>query len=159
MVKASKIYERLLGALSNPVPFRDFEQCIVACGFVYWRSRGSHRSYKHPQVAEVLTIQPRGKDAQPSAPLSRYYENAQSQAGQLMQPRYHINVFWSDEDGRWIADVPDLRYCSAHGDTPEEAVAEARVAIELWLETALDSGVPVPEARYKAQEPEGRAAA
>jgi predicted RNase H-like HicB family nuclease len=38
-----------------------------------------------------------------------------------MNPRYHINVFWSDEDSCWIADVPDLRYCSAHGDTPEEA--------------------------------------
>ena len=35
--------------------------------------------------------------------------------------RYHINIFWSDEDECWIADVPDLRYCSAHGATPEDA--------------------------------------
>ena len=76
-----------------------------------------------------------------------------------MQPRYHINVFWSEEDRRWIADVPDLRYCSAHGDTPEEAVAEARIATELWLETARETGVSIPEPRYKPKEAEGRAAA
>lgn len=76
-----------------------------------------------------------------------------------MQPRYHINVFWSDEDACWIADVPDLRYCSAHGDTPEEAVAEARVATELWLESAAANGIPIPEARYKAPGSPDRAAA
>jgi predicted RNase H-like HicB family nuclease len=66
-----------------------------------------------------------------------------------MLPRYHINVFWSDEGGRWIADVPDLRYCSAHGDTPAEAVAEAQDAISLWLETAREEGIPIPEPRYR----------
>lgn len=77
----------------------------------------------------------------------------------MTHPRYHINVFWYDDDNCWIADVPDLRYCSAHGDTPEEAVAEARVAIELWLETAQETGVPIPEARYKPNKAEDRAAA
>ena len=67
----------------------------------------------------------------------------------MNEPRYHINVFWSDEDQCWIADVPDLRYCSAHGDTPEEAVAEARVAIEGWIETALAHDMAVPEPRYR----------
>ena len=76
-----------------------------------------------------------------------------------MEARYHINVFWSDEDGRWIADVPDLRYCSAHGATPEEAVAEAGIAIDLWLETARETGVPIPEASYKPGKPGDRVAA
>ena len=76
-----------------------------------------------------------------------------------MQPRYHMNVFWSDEDGCWIADVPDLRHCSAHGETPKEAVSEAEVAIELWLETARDTGVAIPPARYKPEKPDDRAAA
>jgi predicted RNase H-like HicB family nuclease len=67
-----------------------------------------------------------------------------------MDPHYHINVFWSDEDGLWIADVPDLRFCSAHGATPSEATDEVRVAIELWLETAKQEGVPIPVARYRA---------
>lgn len=66
-----------------------------------------------------------------------------------MQPRYHINVFWSDEDGCWIADVPDLRYCSAHGSTPVAAMAEAQEAIALWLETAREEGISIPEPRYR----------
>jgi len=61
-----------------------------------------------------------------------------------MELRYPINLFWSEESGRWIADVPDLRYCSAHGETPEEAAAEAQEAIMLWLETARAEGLPIP---------------
>src|SRR5665213_4015494 len=57
---------------------------------------------------------------------------------------YAINVFWSDEDGAWIANVPDLKSCSAIGETPEAAVAEVRVAMEAWLSTARDRGMPIP---------------
>ena len=66
-----------------------------------------------------------------------------------MEHRYHINVFWSQEDGCWIADVPDLRPCSAHGDTPVQAIAEAQEAVALWLETARERGFPIPEPRYR----------
>ena len=66
-----------------------------------------------------------------------------------MTPHYAIAVFWSDEDRCWIADVPDLEFCTAHGDTPEEAVREVRVAIDAWLAAALEMGRPVPEARYR----------
>lgn len=69
-----------------------------------------------------------------------------------MTPRYHINVFWFEADGCWIADVPDLRPCSAGGDTPAEAVAEAEIAIGLWLEVAKEEGFPVPEPRYRPTE-------
>jgi len=41
---------------------------------------------------------------------------------------YHINVFYSDRDGGYIADIPDLKYCSAFGETPEEAVREVTLA-------------------------------
>ncbi|RHW18325.1 type II toxin-antitoxin system HicB family antitoxin [Sphingomonas gilva] len=66
-----------------------------------------------------------------------------------MTPHYHINLFWSDEDACWIADVPDLRYCSAHGATPEEAVTEVRIAVELMLESLTEHGDPTPEPRYR----------
>lgn len=66
-----------------------------------------------------------------------------------MTAHYHINVFWYEPDSCWIADVPDLRPCSAHGETPAEAVAEAQVAIELWLEVAEEDGLPIPEPRYR----------
>ena len=62
---------------------------------------------------------------------------------------YHINLFWSESDGLWIADVPDLKYCSAHGATPTAAATEVLTAIQLWLETAKAEGLPIPQPRYR----------
>ena len=53
---------------------------------------------------------------------------------------YHINVFYSEEDGGYIADIPDLKYCSAFGNTPVEAVTEVLIGKEAWLATAPGSG-------------------
>ncbi len=62
---------------------------------------------------------------------------------------YHINIFYSDEDECYIADIPDLKYCSAHGDTPEEALHEVLIAKEAWLEVARKEKLPIPEPRYR----------
>lgn len=66
-----------------------------------------------------------------------------------MDARYAIVVFWSDEDEAWIADAPDLKSCSAHGDTPKEAVAELQVAMEAWLDVARDKGLPIPKPAFR----------
>jgi predicted RNase H-like HicB family nuclease len=65
-------------------------------------------------------------------------------------PNYHIDIFWSDEDQLWLADVPDLSGCTTHGRTPEEAAANAVEAIELWVDSARDHGEPLPEPRYRS---------
>ena len=70
-----------------------------------------------------------------------------------MDPHYHINIFWSDDDSCWIADVPDLRWCSAHGETPQEAAAEIEVAVGLWLEVAREKAIPIPEPVYRPNGP------
>ena len=57
---------------------------------------------------------------------------------------YPMLIFWSDEDEEYIAVVPDLRGCSASGETPEEAAREARTAMRLWLEAARDNGFAIP---------------
>ena len=62
---------------------------------------------------------------------------------------YHINVFYSEADEGYIADIPDLDPCSAFGETPEEAVAEVRLVKEAWLEVAREKGMPIPEPRYR----------
>ena len=62
---------------------------------------------------------------------------------------YHINVIYSEEDGGYIADVPDLEACSAFGKTPEEAVAEVERAKDAWLATAREQGRPIPEPHYR----------
>jgi predicted RNase H-like HicB family nuclease len=66
-----------------------------------------------------------------------------------MKRKYHINVFWSDEDKAWVADAPDLKSCSAFGDTPEHALRELETAMEAWLATARDKGLPIPKPRYR----------
>lgn len=63
---------------------------------------------------------------------------------------YHINIFYSQEDQGWIADLPDLPGCSAFGETPEEALDQVLKAKEVWLETLNESGRPLPEPRYRA---------
>lgn len=62
---------------------------------------------------------------------------------------YHINVFYSDEDGGYIADIPDLEACSAFGDSAEQAVAEVERAKEAWLAAAREAGRTIPPPRYR----------
>jgi predicted RNase H-like HicB family nuclease len=62
---------------------------------------------------------------------------------------YHINVFYSDEDGAYVADIPDLDACSALGSTAEEALAEVERAKQAWLAAAREAGKQVPEPRYR----------
>lgn len=62
---------------------------------------------------------------------------------------YHINIFYSEDDGGYIADIPDLAHCSAFGSTPEEALAEVQIAKRAWLEAAAAEGRPVPPPRYR----------
>ena len=62
---------------------------------------------------------------------------------------YHINIFYSEEDEGYIADIPDLKFCSAFGDTPEEALKEVQLAKTAWLEAARAEGISIPLPRYK----------
>jgi predicted RNase H-like HicB family nuclease len=62
---------------------------------------------------------------------------------------YHINIFYSEEDDGWIADVPDLEACSAFGETPEGALREVEQAKQAWLQAARKEGKPVPSPRYR----------
>ena len=62
---------------------------------------------------------------------------------------YHINIFYSEEDSSYIADVPDLQLCSAFGETPAEALAELERAKAAWLAAEKEMGKPVPEPRYR----------
>ncbi len=65
-----------------------------------------------------------------------------------MTLKYHINIFWSEADDAWVADVPDSQSCSAFGDTPADALAEVEKAMEAWLAIAREDGLPTPEPRY-----------
>jgi predicted RNase H-like HicB family nuclease len=59
--------------------------------------------------------------------------------------KYEIIIYWSREDAVFIAEVPELPGCMAHGETPEDALKNANGAIQLWIDTAKEFGDPVPE--------------
>ncbi|HHS49808.1 MAG TPA: type II toxin-antitoxin system HicB family antitoxin [candidate division Zixibacteria bacterium] len=59
--------------------------------------------------------------------------------------KYEIIIYWSEEDEAFVADVPQLPGCMAHGDSQEEALKNAKEAIQLWIDTAQEFGEPVPK--------------
>jgi predicted RNase H-like HicB family nuclease len=65
-----------------------------------------------------------------------------------MIENYAIIVFWSPDDGAWVADAPDLKSCSAFGNSPEEAVAELKTAMEAWLSVANEKGMKLPAPQF-----------
>jgi predicted RNase H-like HicB family nuclease len=62
---------------------------------------------------------------------------------------YHINIFYSEEDATYVADIPDLDACSAFGQTPEQALREVEHVKQLWLDAARAAGKPIPSPRYR----------
>ena len=62
---------------------------------------------------------------------------------------YHINIFYSDDDEGYIADIPDLVHCSAFGTSPDEALEEVLKAKKAWFEAAQEAGKPIPQPRYR----------
>lgn len=59
--------------------------------------------------------------------------------------RYEIIIYWSDEDNAYIAEVPELRGCMAHGENYESALKNAKEAVQLWIKTAKEFNDPIPE--------------
>ena len=62
---------------------------------------------------------------------------------------YHVNIFYSEEDQGYIADIPDLKNCASFGETPGQALEQALIAKAAWLRAAKDSNKPIPQPAYK----------
>ncbi len=59
--------------------------------------------------------------------------------------RYETIIYWSEDDQAFVAEVPELPGCMAHGDSYEAALANVKEAMQLWIDTANEFGDPVPE--------------
>lgn len=62
-----------------------------------------------------------------------------------MSSKYEMIVYWSEDDGSFVAEVPELPGCMADGKTYQEAASNAEVVIQEWIDTAKEEGRPVPE--------------
>lgn len=67
--------------------------------------------------------------------------------------KYEVVIYWSDEDGVYLAEAPELPGCITHGATRQAAVENVAEAIELWVETAIEFGHPVPEPKSRRPVP------
>ena len=63
--------------------------------------------------------------------------------------KYEFIIYWTREDQAFVAEIPELSGCTAHGPTPQEAIANAQDAIQLWIDTAQEFGDPVPEPKER----------
>jgi predicted RNase H-like HicB family nuclease len=64
-----------------------------------------------------------------------------------MSSNYEIIIYWSDEDGAFVAEVPELPGCMADGKTYQEAVANVEVIVKEWIQAAKELGRPIPQPR------------
>lgn len=62
---------------------------------------------------------------------------------------YHINIFYSEEDKGYIADIPDLKHCSAFGVSPDDALNKVLEAKSAWLQSAKMNKIPIPTPKYR----------
>ena len=68
-----------------------------------------------------------------------------------MKHKYEIVLYWSDEDGVYIAEAPELPGCAAHGRTQEKALANIQDAIRLWLDVAREEGRKIPQPKRRRE--------
>ena len=67
----------------------------------------------------------------------------------MSESKYEVIIFWDKEDGIFVAEVPELPGCMAHGNSKADAIQNAEEAISLWLKTAKEDGISVPEPKGK----------
>jgi predicted RNase H-like HicB family nuclease len=138
------------GDLAN-VTFADMRRLVEAFGFELRADERQPPRLRTPGRSRAR--QPAGGarsgKAVPDPAVPPPGRTVRSEPGGRTLSDYHINVFYSEEDGAYVADIPDLEACSAFGSTPEEALAEVAKAKEAWLAAARDAGKPIPEPRYR----------
>jgi predicted RNase H-like HicB family nuclease len=110
------------------------------------RTSSSHHIFRKSGIDERVNLQRDGN-------VTKVYEVRQVRAilikiptrRRLIMHKYEIILYWSNEDQVFVAEVPELPGCVAHGETQEVALANAQEATQLWIETALEFGDPIPQ--------------
>ena len=122
-MKQNKLITTILSGGSDAnIAFDDLCGLLRRLGFVE-RTKGSHHIFRKDYVMEKINYRRRAMH------------------------KYETIIYWSDVDQAFLAEVPELPGCTAHGDSQENALANVTQAIELWITTAKEFGDPVPQAK------------
>lgn len=145
-MRLERLFARIARAEVGNVAFNDLVRLLEALGFEQIGGRGSHRVFARPDVVELVNLQGvAGRRSGARRGRSRADPPLRFETGgQAMNARYQIEVSWSDEDQVWVADVPGLPFCSAHGRTPHQAVEEVELAVDACLEAAHNANRSAP---------------
>ena len=131
MGKQEKLLAKILRGTSDiNIPFSGICHLLRKFGFDE-RTRGDHHIFTMDGIEEILNLQPKRAKRK------------------KMRNKYEIIVYWRDEDNAFIAEVPELPGCMADGATYQEAISNAEVIIQEWIETAekLGRAIPQPKGR------------
>ena len=109
------------------------------------RVRGSHHIFTLERIEEIINLQPKG--ARPKAYQVRQVrgDNPEVPTWRRFMSKYEVIIYWSEEDNSLVAEIPELAGCMADGATYQEALANAEVVIQEWIETAAELGRPIPQ--------------
>jgi predicted RNase H-like HicB family nuclease len=140
-----KVLERVLSRTSDAnIRFDDLCHLLSSLGFEM-RVRGSHHIFRKAGVEEKINLQREGSEAKPyQVRQVRAVDPEVSAWRSGVMNKYEVIIYWSEEDQVFVAEVPELPGCSAHGATHEAALASAQEAIRLWIDTAREFGDPIP---------------
>ena len=149
MAKKAKLIERILSGRSDSnIAFSELVGLLESLGFDH-RQAGAI-IYSQNQGSEIgLISKPTGRK-QRVIRCGRSVKFLQSMSStKTNEFRYGVIVYWDDQDGIFVAEVPELPGCMAHGETKAAAIQNAEDAIALWVRTAQEDGMAVPEPKGK----------
>jgi len=132
------------GRADANIAFADLCRLLHRLGFAE-RTRGSHHIFSREGIEERISAGERCQGQALSGQTGAGRDRQIRPGGKGVMHKYEMIIYWSDEDGAFVVDVPELPGCMAHGDTREEALRAANEAVALWVETAREEGRPVPE--------------
>jgi predicted RNase H-like HicB family nuclease len=110
------------------------------------RVRGSHHLFRREGVEEMINLQRDGANAKPYQVRQVRWVITKYRLGNV-EMKYEVIIYWSNDDEAFVAEVPELPGCIAHGSTQQAALRSAQNAADLWLETAKEMGDRIPEPR------------
>ena len=142
--KNNRLLRRILDGRSDAnIRFDELRRLMYWLGFSE-RIRGSHHIYRKPVWMRKSTYNRSEAWPRNIRRGNRKLYSSNTDLG-LVGLKYEIIIYWSEQDGHYIAEVPELPGCMADGETLEETLTMVQEVMQLWIETASEYGGPIPE--------------